>query len=79
MRNGQPVESSLINAVRYDAASSFLDVELRPEMRRYRFFDVPYSTYAELMEAPSKGSYFNDFIREQYPMKPLRSRRAKLP
>jgi hypothetical protein len=79
MRNGQRVESSLVNAVRYDAASSILDVELLPELRRYRFFDVPYSAYAELLEAASKGTYFNNFIREQYPMRPLLGRRAKHP
>ena len=77
MRMAQRVESSLIQAVRYDAVSSILDVELLPDLRRYRFFDVPFSVYEELMAAPSKGTYFNDFIRDQYPTRPLLGRRSK--
>jgi KTSC domain len=30
---------------------------------------VPFSVYDELMEAPSKGTYFNDFIRDLYAYK----------
>ena len=77
MRQGQRVDSSLIQAVRYDAPSCVLDVELLPDLRRYRYFDVPYSVFDELMAAPSKGTYFNDFIRDQYPTRPLLGRRQK--
>ncbi len=34
--------------------------------RLYTFYDVPFSVYDELMEASSKGHYFNEFIRGLY-------------
>jgi hypothetical protein len=63
----RPVDSSLIRAVGYDLASSILEVELAATGRVYRYFDLPLSVYSELMEAESKGAYFNDFIRDLYP------------
>jgi hypothetical protein len=62
----EPVESRLIRSVGYDLLNSILEVELGEPRRVYEFFDVPYSIYLELMEAESKGSYFNEFIREDY-------------
>jgi KTSC domain len=62
----QPVTSSLIRSVGYDAAGSILEIELVEPNRVYAFYDVPYSVYDELMEAPSKGTFFNDFIRDLY-------------
>ncbi len=35
--------------------------------RVYQYFDVPESVYQELMQAESKGKYFNAHIRNQYP------------
>ncbi len=35
--------------------------------RVYQYFDVPESVYEELMQAESKGKYFNAHIRNQYP------------
>jgi hypothetical protein len=60
------VESSLIRAVGYDLASSVLEVEFAGG-RVYEYFDVPLSVYSELMNASSKGAYFNDHIRDMYP------------
>ncbi len=62
----QPVDSSLIRSVGYDLLESTLEVELVDSGRLYEFFDVPFSVYSELMEAESKGSYFNDFIKDLY-------------
>src|SRR5262249_41091360 len=62
----QPVDSSLIRSVGYDLPSSILEIELVEPNRVYEFFDVPFSVYTELMEAESKGSYFNEFIRDLY-------------
>ena len=62
----QPVASSLIRSAGYDPAGSILEIELVEPNRVYTFYDVPYSVYDELMEAPSKGMYFNDFIRDLY-------------
>lgn len=63
----QSVESSLIRSVGYDPAGSILEVEFVEPRRIYTFYDVPYSVYDELLEAPSKGRYFNEFIRDDYP------------
>jgi hypothetical protein len=60
------VESSLIRSVGYDLASSVLEVEFLERNRLYHYFDVPLSVYSELMAAESKGSYFNEHIRDMY-------------
>ena len=62
----QPVESSLIRSVGYAPTASILEVELAESGRVYRYFDVPYSLFEELMAAESKGAYFNDHIRDMY-------------
>jgi len=62
----EPVESSLIRAVAYDVPSSILEVELAEDGVVYEYFDVPFSAYTELMDAESKGSYYNDFIKDLY-------------
>ncbi len=62
----QAVESGLIRSVGYDPAQSILEVELAGSGRVYRYYDVPYSAFEELMEAESKGTYFNDQIRDLY-------------
>ena len=63
----QTVASSLIRSVGYDPAGSILEIEFIEPRRIYTFYDVPYSVYNELMEAPSKGQYLNEFIRDDYP------------
>jgi hypothetical protein len=65
----QPVTSSLIRSVGYDLVGSILEIELVEPNRVYTFYDVPFSVYDELMEAPSKGTYFNEFIRDLYAYK----------
>ena len=62
----QPVNSSLIRSVGYDLPNSILEIELVESKRAYEYFDVPLSVYTELMEAESKGSYFNEFIKDLY-------------
>ena len=62
-----PISSSLIRSIGYDFPNSLLEVELLPSGRIYRYFDVPLSIYNELMAAESKGSFFNESIRDLYP------------
>lgn len=62
----QPVESSLIRAVAYDAPSSILRVELVADGGTYDYYDVPLSVYLEFLEANSRGAYFNDSIKDVY-------------
>ncbi len=64
----QPVDSLLIRAVGYDPGSSILEIEFTDEGHGhvYLYYDVPYSTFDEFLDADSKGRYFNDYIRDQY-------------
>ncbi len=62
----RPVDSSLIRSVGYDIASSVMEVEFDAGSV-YEYFDVPLSIYSELMSAGSKGSYFNEYVKDLYP------------
>jgi hypothetical protein len=58
-----PVNSSAIRAVGYDGYT------LRVEFHNSGVYDhphVPYSVYAGLMSASSKGAYYNQHIRGKY-------------
>lgn len=57
------VNSSAIRAVGYDGHT--LTVEFHSG-RVYDHPGVPYSVYAGLMQAASKGAYYNRFIRGRY-------------
>jgi hypothetical protein len=57
--------SSAIEAVDYDDERQRLDVELKTG-RAYRYFDVPQSAFHALLAAKSKGSFYNDHIRDVY-------------
>lgn len=67
----RPVDSRLIRSVGYDPASSILEIEFTDEGHGhiYAYYDVPYSTYEELLDAESKGRYFNELIRDLYASK----------
>ena len=57
--------SSLANAA-YDASRKLLEIEFR-DRSLYRYTEVPSAAYAELLQARSKGQYFNTHIRNKYP------------
>jgi hypothetical protein len=63
-----PVSSSNISAVGYDAENMILYVDFLRKgndfsERQYRYFNVPYMVYDEMVNAPSVGSYFYHNIR----------------
>ncbi len=58
-----PVDSSAIHAIGYDGST--LTVEFH-NGRTYDHPGVPYSVYEGLMQAPSKGAYYNRNIRRRY-------------
>lgn len=72
-----PIDSSLIRSIGYDFPNSVLEVELLPNGRVYRYYDVPLSIYNELMAADSKGSYFNEWVRDLYPYEELETAEAE--
>lgn len=61
----QFVESSNINAVRYDEEHEILEVEFTSG-GVYRYFDVGQETYADFLNADSHGKFFYAHIRNQF-------------
>lgn len=53
-----PVDSSSLRRVGYDPVTKVLEVEFQSGAV-YRYYDVPKEVYLELLEAESKGTWFN--------------------
>ncbi len=60
------VESSMINAVGYNAESQEMLVIFNSG-KSYRYQGVPKKVYEGLLAAESKGSYMNTFVIDMYP------------
>jgi KTSC domain len=65
------VESSVVRSVGYDREKRVLEVEFHNE-RVYQYFVVPQSVYRELRDAASFGRYFNEHVRDRYPVRQVR-------
>ena len=63
--NRQPVSSSNIASVGYDAESSTLEVEFN-NGSLYQYFDVSENVFHELLSASSVGSYFANNVKGHY-------------
>lgn len=60
------VASSNIGAIGYDITTQTLEVEfLRGGV--YQYYGVPKYLYQQLMQAPSKGQFLHQYIRNAYP------------
>ena len=60
------VESTTLATVAYDKARGLLQLVFRSRAI-YRYFGVAAAVHEALLGAPSKGSYFNRFIRGRFP------------
>jgi hypothetical protein len=60
------VESTTLATVAYDKARGLLQLEFRSRAI-YQYFGVGAAAHQALLGAPSKGSYFNRFIRGRFP------------
>jgi hypothetical protein len=60
-----PVRSSVLRSIGYDHAKSVLEVEFVTRLV-YRYLRVPHAKFRLLMNAESKGRYFNAHIRDHY-------------
>ena len=60
------VESTMLATVAYDRARELLQLEFRSRAI-YQYFGVAAAVHEALLCAPSKGSYFNRFIRGRFP------------
>ena len=64
------VNSSTLKSAGYQGTSFTLELEFTTGSV-YQYSNVPISVYQELMDAPSKGSYFNDYIKDKYRYKKI--------
>jgi hypothetical protein len=68
----RPVASSMMRSAGYDGDHAVLEIEFVTGTV-YRYHAVPRSAWTGLMEAESKGRYFDAHIRDKYPMKRVSS------
>lgn len=61
----QSFDSTSIASATYAAPRQTLELQFRGG-RTYRYFDVPPSIYAGLLDAASKGQFFHRSIRGRY-------------
>ena len=62
----QPVSSSTVRSIGYDRQTETLEIEFGSG-RVYQYYNVPDRLHVEIMQAPSKGQFFNTYIRDRYP------------
>jgi hypothetical protein len=62
----QPLRSSVLKSAGYDPATALLELEFASG-DVYRYFAVPPSVFAALIDADSPGAYFNTHISDKYP------------
>ena len=65
-----PLESTLLAWANYHPAPSRLEIQFRSG-ERYLYFRVPPACYQQLLQAASKGDYFNRNIRNRFPYQHL--------
>ncbi|ESY86981.1 KTSC domain-containing protein [Mesorhizobium australicum] len=58
--------STVIRNTQYDPATKILSVWFVPHGNRYDYEDVAPATYGAFMRAPSKGRFFNKFIKDHH-------------
>lgn len=58
--------SSAIRRAEYDPGSQMLKIWFVESGGPYDYFQVPQHVFAGLCRAPSKGTYFNNHIRDRY-------------
>ena len=57
--------SSNIKAIGYESSQKVLQVDFYSDSR-YRYFDVPYTVFAEFLQADSVGKFLNQKIKSYY-------------
>ena len=64
------VESTTLLTVSYDDAQELLQLEFCSRAV-YQYFSVPAAVYQSLLDASSKGRYFNRSIRGRFSYRPI--------
>jgi KTSC domain len=70
------VQSSVMTRVDYDEDDAELDITFTSG-KTYRYLHVPLEIYVDLLDAESKGEYFNDNIKDVFGYGEVRSRRQR--
>jgi hypothetical protein len=70
--NRAPVDSTTLASVAFHFQLHVLELEFR-NGALYRYFDVPPCVHDALLEADSKGWYFNHHIRNNFHCQQLRA------
>ncbi len=63
----QEVESTVIGAIGY---SRVLEIQFESG-RIYQYYNVPEEIFLEMLNAPSKGKYFNAAVRGKFPFREI--------
>jgi hypothetical protein len=71
-RSGRVISSALVS-VEYDVVSGNLEIRF-VSGRTYRYSNVPPDVYEALLDAESKGAFFNAQIRDRCPYRELYAR-----
>jgi hypothetical protein len=70
------VESSMMTFVKYDDDAGELDITFASG-KTYRYLEVPLEIYDGLLDAESKGEFFNDNIKDAFVYSEVRTRRSR--
>jgi hypothetical protein len=65
------VDSTTLRTVGYDAERQLLQIEFQNRCI-YQYFDVPAAVWEALLQASSKGTYFNRAIRQRFDYAPVK-------
>lgn len=60
-----PVSSRAITAIGYDPTTHRMKIQFQ-QGQTYDFCNVPQHVFDGLLHAGSKGTYYNDYIRDRY-------------
>ena len=70
------IQSSMMTFVKYDDDARELDITFTSG-KTYRYLDVPPEIYDGLLDAESKGEFFNDNIKDAFVHSEVMSRRKR--
>jgi hypothetical protein len=60
-----PAPRTVIRSFNYESASRHLVIEFQSHLR-YVFYDVPAEVFRDMRASASRGTYFNERIRDRY-------------
>jgi hypothetical protein len=72
--------SAVIQTMRFDPMQKILEIVFRGARGAYRYFEVPLEEWQRFRNAPSKGTYLNQFFKsKKYRYEKLSGKNAAAP